>query len=303
MASEVKTRFIQALSSHYGPVHRANRSQSLYDIAGGQARIYVRYSRVHKGIKTFFGLRQEDLQTLEGRPSFLCFLWDGQDEPLMIPYSDYEDLFDSMTPASDGQFKTQVFLLAEGLDLYVARAGRFNVERYVGWQELDSLVGSLGLPSMPDLTHSRIQTLLGAIGVVKGYDVWIPYNDRLGLDWSLTPRFSCLNRLPYGSQILTNAITDIDVCWINPGSGELRALFEVEHSTPIFSGLLRLNDIHILEPSANITFGIVANDSRRSLFARQIRRPTFERSSLSEHCRFLEYSDVYGWYTRLRVGA
>ena len=59
----------------------------------GLARIYVRYSKIHPGDRTFYGLREEDLQRLEGHPSVLCFLWDGQVEPLLIPFLEFEDVF------------------------------------------------------------------------------------------------------------------------------------------------------------------------------------------------------------------
>ena len=42
-----------------------------------------------------------------------------------------------------------------------------------------------------------------------------------------------------------------------------------------------------------------ANETRRSLFVRQINRPTFQTSGLSDLCTFLEYSNVFTWYRRL----
>lgn len=92
---------------------------------------------------------------------------------------------------------------------------------------------------------------------------------------------------------------EVDVIWIRKGSNELRALFEVEHSTPIYSGLLRFNDIHLLAPNLRPRFSIVANDYRRSAFARQLNRPTFRTSGLREICTFLEYVDVLGWHSRI----
>jgi len=37
-------------------------------------------------------------------------------------------------------------------------------------------------------------------------------------------------------------LQEVDVIWIPPGSSELKALFEIEHSTAVYSGLLRFND-------------------------------------------------------------
>lgn len=301
MPNRTKTALLDELTKRYGPLRKLGRSHSLFEIGDGAARIYTRYSRVHDGDRTFYGLREEDLQELEGYPSFICFLWNGQTEPLFVPFSEYEDVFQSTSPAGDGQFKAQVYLRDDGTELYIARAGRFNVEGHFGWSELETLVDSAGLATVPEFSHSQIQTLLGAIGVVKGYDVWIPQGDRVKLDWSLTPHFECRDVLPYGFDSIESILQEVDVIWIPRGSGEMRALFEVEHSTPIYSGLLRFNDIHLAAPNLRPRFSIVANEGRRSLFVRQVNRPTFRMSGLDELCTFLEYVNVFGWHNRIKA--
>ena len=88
-------------------MHKLEGSLSLYEIGNGAARIYIRYSKVHSKNQTFYGLREEDLRKLEGHAAAICFLWDGQEEPLSVPFSEYEDVFQPTTPASDGQYKSQ----------------------------------------------------------------------------------------------------------------------------------------------------------------------------------------------------
>ena len=70
----------------------------------------------------------------------------------------------------------------------------------------------------------------------------------------------------------------------------------------MYSGLLRLNDVHLVAPTIRAKFSIVANETRRSLFVRQINRPTFQTSGLSDLCSFLEYSNVFTWYKRVAPG-
>lgn len=154
------------------------------------------------------------------------------------------------------------------MELYVAKAGRFNVEGNLGWDALDALINSARLKNLPEFSHTQIQTFLGAIGTTKGYDIWIPTSDRIKLDWSLANQFDCHDLLPYSFEQVKNILQEVDVIWIQRGSGELRALFEVEHSTPIYSGLLRFNDIHLVTPTLRPRFSVVANDTRRSLFVR-----------------------------------
>jgi hypothetical protein len=301
MPNQIKANFLKTVTDRYGPLHRLDRSKSLYEVGNGAARLYIRYSRLHGGCETFYGLRKEDLDRLEGHHSVICFLWDNQDEPLLVPFAEYEDLFQSMSPNSDGQYKTQVYLNSDGIELYIARAGRFNVEGHMGLDGLDALVDSSRVRNMPELSHTQVQTFLGAIGSIKGHDIWIPQSDRNRLDWSLTGQFECRERLPYGLESVQGVLQEVDVVWIHKGTGQLSALFEVEHSTPIYSGLLRFNDIHLVATNLRPRFYIVANDARHSLFVRQLNRPTFQMSGLPELCTFLEYVNVYAWYSRVKT--
>ena len=144
-----------------------------------------------------------------------------------------------------------------------------------------------------------MQTLIGAIGVATGHDVWIPTSDRATLDWQLTQEYEPRRTAPTGFKDVDPIVAEIDVLWLARGTNEPKAVFEVEHSTTIYSGLLRFNDLRLILPSIHPTFSIVADDVRRSSFARQLRRPTFQVSGLSEHCTFLDYGNVFNWHSRL----
>lgn len=299
MPNSYKTFFLEQLTSKYGKPLRLPGSLSLFDIGAGLARIYIRYSKIHGRNQAFYGLRQEDLKQLEGFNSVICFLWNNQTEPVFIPFSDFEEVFNTLTPASDGQYKAQIYQ-DDGIELYLANAGRFNIEGFYGWHNLDNMIDKNKITVLPDFTHSQIQTFIGSIGSIKGYDIWIPQNDRNKLDWNLAERFICRNGLPARYEKIDDVVREVDVVWLQRGSSEFRAMFEVEHSTPMYSGLLRFNDLHLMEPQLKPKFSIVSNDIRRSLFLRQINRPTFKMSGLSDVCNFLEYKDVFSWFNRSR---
>lgn len=299
MANSVKSIFLQELARKYGTLKKLPNSDSLFEVNDGKARLYVRYSRRHPRNSTFYGLRKVDLNTLDGHSGILCFIWDDQQEPLFVPYSEFEAVFAELNPANYGQYKVQVYEQGKGTELYIANAGRFNVESYIGWCFLESLVKAPSLV-VPELTHSQIQTLLAGIGIAKGFDVWIPVVDRIKLDWNLTLSFECAKSLPPSLMPIMPVVEEIDVVWMERGANRPAALFEVEHTTPIYSGLLRLNDVHLLLPSANMRLGIVSNDNRRSIFVRQLSRPTFKVSGLAEVCTFLEYANVFGWHMKMR---
>jgi hypothetical protein len=291
-----RAEFLHEIEARFGSISKLPGTQSLYELGNGLCRVYIRYSKVHSRAQTFFGLRREDLRQLEGRSAFIAFLWDSQTEPLLVPFAEFEEVFAEAQPASDGQYKVQVYPRDDAAILYVAKAGRFNVESYFGWAQIEDAMS--GFRPHPALSHTQVQTLLGGIGSAKQYDVWIPPHDRPALDWSLTPRFELADRLPPAFQAVEAILQEIDVVWIRRGSTGLAALYEVEYSTPIYSGLLRLNDVRLSNPAID-RLTIVSNEPRRSAFVRQLNRPTFQISSLSSVCTFLEYSEVYDWHRRI----
>ena len=296
MSGNERASFLAELGRRYGPISKLPRTQSLYELGKSKCRVYIRYSKMHDRSRTFFGLRREDLRQLEGHRAFICFLWDGQPEPLFVPFAEFEEVFAESQPASDGQFKVQIYPRQDATVLYVARAGRFNVDGYFGWLQLDDAMK--GSHAYPALSHPQVQTLLGAIGAAKQFDVWVPLGDRPGLDWSLTSRYRLVDELPPGFETVQSILQEIDVIWMGRGSAGLAAVYEVEHSTPIYSGLLRLNDVRLTNPRID-RLTVVSNEPRRAASVRQLNRPTFHASSLSSVCTFLEYSEVYDWHRRL----
>jgi hypothetical protein len=302
MPKPVKNEFLDELKRRFPSLKKAPGSQSLFEIPETSSKIYIRYSKVHSGSSTFFGLRQTDLRWLEGNRSVICFLWDGQPMPLLLPFGAFEEVFSSLNPAQDGQFKVQVYPSPDSTELYIANAGRFNVEGYFGWNELNLPADSKTRSLVGELTHSQVQTLLGAIGFAKGNDIWYPQADRAGLDWSMTEKFPLHNNLPDLFKPILPILSEVDVVWMKRGAADLVALYEVEHTTTIYSGLLRFNDVHLVSPEIHPRFSIVSNDARRTLYVRQVNRPTFKRSGLSEVCTFMQYENVLDWHNRLKKG-
>ena len=297
-----KRELLDTLRQRFGELRRMPGSQSLFVVGDGAAIVYFRYSKVHERGRTFFGMRDVDLRQLEGRNGFLCLLLDDASPPIFIPYADFEEIFHSSEPASDGQYKVQLVAQEDSRQLYIARKGRFNVEGYVGIGPLEQSLEAGRLRPACNLSHSQVQTLLAGVGNFKGFEVWIPDHDIGTLDWSLTERFSVAPRIPPGFDAVAPILSEIDVVWTSPGSSRIDGLFEVEHSTPIYSGLLRFNDMLLTMPSLS-RFNIVSNDVRRAVFSRQASRPTFRRSGLSELVSFLEYVNVFDWHSRLAKGS
>lgn len=120
-------------------------------------------------------------------------------------------------------------------------------------------------------------------------------------DWSLTPAFDLRREIPNGFNDISSVILEIDVLWIAAGRNTIEGLFEVKHSTSIYSGLLRFNDVLLTAPGV-AQFYVVSDEKRRDRFSRQAYRPTFRHSGSSERTSFLEYANVLDRHQRLLKG-
>lgn len=141
----------------------------------------------------------------------------------------------------------------------------------------------------------KVQALLAKVGAYMGMNIWIPRNDRTAIlsEWA-NDADSLLDVLPLNYDDTTlKTIEQIDVLWLK-GRAIVRA-FEVEHTTSIYSGILRMADLLALQPNMSIRLHIVAPYSRRDKVFQEVQRPVFsllEGRPLSEICTYLSYDSV-----------
>jgi hypothetical protein len=141
----------------------------------------------------------------------------------------------------------------------------------------------------------RMQALLADLGAQLGMDVWIPKSDRNAvLGETKFAHDRLIDRLPMNYDDTTlKTIENIDVLWLH-GRSIARA-FEVEQTTAVYSGILRMADLLALQPNMDIKLHLVAPSSRRGLVFDQLRRPVFsllDRGPLAEICTFLSYDSL-----------
>ena len=143
--------------------------------------------------------------------------------------------------------------------------------------------------------HVEIQYLLLKLGSEMGLDIWVARNDRSKICGGQT-----LGSLPSMVQELPTQFNDatqrtielIDVLWLKGNS--ILSAFEVESTTSIYSGLLRMSDLLSLQPNLDIKLYLLASDERRDKVRQEILRPTFELKTkpLSKVCGFISFSEI-----------
>ena len=141
----------------------------------------------------------------------------------------------------------------------------------------------------------QIQALIAKIGTMMGYSIWLPKADRVRVlkAWKAEPG-ELLDKLPLGYDSTTmKTVEQIDVIWLRKRS--IVRAFEVEHTTSVYSGLLRMADLVALQPDINIKLHIVAPAEKQEKVLQEIRRPVFsllEGRALSEMCSYLSYDNI-----------
>jgi hypothetical protein len=162
-----------------------------------------------------------------------------------------------------------------------------------GVVEEDDYAG--GFPATEISKAMQIQAELARIGAAMGFKIWLPKADRTRVlkKWNAAPG-ELLDSLPLAFDKTTIATIElIDVLWLRHRS--IVRAFEVEHTTSIYSGLLRLADLVALQPNINVKLHIVSAQQRRAKVFREILRPVFSTMqgfSLRDACTYLSYESV-----------
>jgi len=145
----------------------------------------------------------------------------------------------------------------------------------------------------PAARHTHVQWLLASLGRQLGCRVWVAANDharewqreRLG---SLSiERLPALGLDPEAERL----VALIDVVWLQ-GPNQIAAAFEVERTTSVHSGLLRMADLAALSPNLSFPLYVVAPRVRLERVRRELSRPTFQRMELHRRCGFFAEEEL-----------
>jgi hypothetical protein len=139
--------------------------------------------------------------------------------------------------------------------------------------------------------HDEMQWRLIRLGKKTKVDVWVPRNDQGKSYEGHTFRDEVLEDFQETIDV-PNYIKNIDVVWKYGYS--IKSAFEIEHSTSIYSGILRLSDLRALTPNSTYPLFIVADRSRKNKVFSELQRPTFDNPylNLKEVIGFLSYDKV-----------
>ena len=154
--------------------------------------------------------------------------------------------------------------------------------------------------SADNSAHLEAQRLLIELGRTVGCSVWVASNDKSKSVAGRTLGSDCIAELPsmgLGAEA-SRAIGLIDVIWLRKNAPV--AAFEVEATTSVHSGLLRMSDLVELVPALKMDLYVVAPSERQGKVLRELSRPTFRRIGLSDICRFVSIESLSVLLSRLQ---
>lgn len=142
--------------------------------------------------------------------------------------------------------------------------------------------------------HTRAQESLLTLGRVMGFTPWVTPDDQSKV---VDEAGTALADLPEVTTVLPEQFNDatnrtirhIDVMWLQ--RSRIEAAFEVENSTSIYSGILRMADLLALQPNIDIRLYLVVPESRQDKALQELQRPVFVNMErpLPRSCRVLTY--------------
>ena len=142
--------------------------------------------------------------------------------------------------------------------------------------------------------HTQIQYLLIKMGRALKYAVYVARNDRHRSYEGHSFAQLTVPELPplsWPSDVM-ETVSLIDVIWFHPETNAIVCAFEVEKSTSIYSGILRLEDLVRSMPDCTCNVYLVAPDKREKEVMAQFARPAFKQDLANIPLAFIPFDDL-----------
>ena len=167
--------------------------------------------------------------------------------------------------------------LVLGTEEYLAEPERKKLEKLIEKRKAD-----VEQEKQEEDLHTEMQYHLLKIGNALGYDVIAASNDRSRQYCGNSFSFMSLQQFPEINldKETLNTVKLIDVLWFQKGTNNVIAAFEVEKSTSIYSGILRLTDLSYTIADGDEVFYLIVPDKREKDVCMQLCRPSIKQNNV-----------------------
>ena len=177
--------------------------------------------------------------------------------------------------------------LVIGNDEYLSEEERKKLEKLIEKRQSEIM-----LEKQDENLHTEMQYHLLKVGNSLGYDVFSAINDKSKNYNGNNFTFLCAPEYPLmeTDKDTQNTIKLIDVLWYQKGTNNVVAAFEVEKSTSIYSGILRLTDLSYTIADGDEIFYLVVPDGREKDVRLQLSRPAIK--GIKTKINYILFSDL-----------
>jgi hypothetical protein len=297
-------KFIELMRQKYGPEEKVGRGNILN--FGGQVIFAIGNSKIHGEGNFFFSIQSDFLQLKRGKQrvpplgTYATFICGDEQNVLVLPQNIIaEGMKNSPTDRINFYYRDHKYYMKATGSL------RIDVTEYVNKYPEPLAKTELPEPAKDIVAtpeqqeseirdHTRIQWLLIQFGHAAGYSVWVPQADKKKEFNSEKLSDLTISELPnFGfDQTTSQIVSNIDVLWFE--GNVIHEAFEIEATTSVYSGLLRMSDLVLSQPNISIDLHIVAPIRRRDLVRKNILRPSFAR--LRPKCSFITFEEISAKY-------
>ena len=242
------------------------------------------------------------------------WIWDNRESSLVFTIDDYtefelsrEEVWELLGYKSSHRQQKSLVKVSEGATSNLLRNYNSLEEAYQAFrnggsetsateQEID---GDSSEEEDEARLHTEIQWYLIRLGIEHDYRVYVAKNDQ-------NRRFDghrfgdkCVDSLNLSgfSKATMDIIEYIDVVWMD--GDYIVKMFEIESTTSIYSGILRMSDFVVKVPNLAVDMCIVAPTEDKDRVRKQMNRPTFQKTLLSSsHCslQYISFDEVQNKY-------
>jgi type II restriction enzyme len=209
-------------------------------------------------------------------------------EVLMDANNQYKNEFSLDLGAISGlMFDIGTQKIVIGNDQYLSEPERMKLETLIVKRQHE-----LQEDKQEESLHTEMQYHLIKIGAAIGYDVICAMNDKSKSYNGSNFSFHCLSDFPQMNvdKDTLNTIKLIDVIWFQRGTKNIIGAFEVEKSTSIYSGILRLTDLAYSIANGDEVFYIIIPDNREKDVRLQLSRPSIK--NIKVPINYILFSDL-----------
>lgn len=203
--------------------------------------------------------------------------------------------FDKLVNTSKGDIQFHTIQTEDGMyifqvpDLFLNRVAEIKLpgfKRDLSRLEEISKIINIEVDSKTHVTHSDLQAKLILIGSYLGYRTYTPDISKKSI-YGILGELCSENEIPEGSipKMHIDTVRFIDVIWFDDEGFPTHG-FEVEHTTDITKGLLRLYQVHKLR----IKMFIISEEESREKFKREIQKNPFHK--IKQEYIFKNYEEL-----------